>query len=315
VLLNELLDQQVVFFGGKGGVGKTTCSAAFAVAASRGGRRVLLVSTDPAHSTADIFEQPIGASERALAPGLSALEIDSEGEAHRYIADVKRDIAKMFSPNVIRQANRQIDVAAASPGLAEVALLDRMIELIAGRGSTYDLIVFDTAPTGHTLQLLRMPEAITTWIQALVRHRRALIEIDRGAEQTREAEIEADPVLAALERRHERVGRLRAILTDRKRTSFVLVMLPERLVIEETARAADLLGEAGIDVGGVIVNRVLPENLDGEFFLSRKAQERTYVEEIDRRFRHFPRVRVRQLPRDVYGLESLSLISEQLIGG
>lgn len=313
MLLNDLLDQQVVFFGGKGGVGKTTCSAAFALAASRRGRRVLLVSTDPAHSTADIFEQRIGPVERQLANGLTALEIDSDGEAKRYVADVKRDIARMFSPEVIRQANRQIDVAAASPGLAEVALLDRMIDLIAGRAGTYELIVFDTAPTGHTLQLLRMPEAITTWIQALVRHRRALLEIDRGAEQTREAELEADPVLAALERRHERVTRLRAILTDRKRTSFVLVMLPERLVIEETARAAELLADAGIDVGGVIVNRVLPDDLEGEFFRSRKAQEQTYVEEIDRRFRQFPRVRVRQLPRDVYGMESLSHISEQLV--
>ena len=314
MLLNDLLDQQVVFFGGKGGVGKTTCSAAFALAASRGGRRVLLVSTDPAHSTADIFEQRIGAAEHVIAPGLAALEIDSDGEAKRYIAGVKRDIARMFSPDVIRQANRQIDVAAASPGLAEVALLDRMIDLIAGRAGAYDLIVFDTAPTGHTLQLLRMPEAITTWIQALVRHRRALIELDRGAEQTREAETEADPVLAALDRRHERVMRLRGILTDRKRTSFVLVMLPERLVIEETARAAEMLADAGVDVGGVIVNRVLPDDLEGEFFRSRKAQERTYVEEIDQRFRKFPRVRVRQLPRDVYGMDSLSLISVQLIG-
>ena len=78
-------------------------------------------------------------------------------------------------------------MAAASPGLLEVALLDRMIELIVDRGRAYDTIVFDTAPTGHTMQLLRMPEAITTWIQALVKHRRAILEIDRGAEQTREA--------------------------------------------------------------------------------------------------------------------------------
>ena len=312
--LNELLDQQVVFFGGKGGVGKTTCSAAFALAASGRNRRVLLVSTDPAHSTADIFDQPIGPSEREIMPGLTAVEIDAEREAKRYIADVKRDIERMFSPSVIHQAHRQIDVAAASPGLLEVALLDRMIDLIVDRGRDFDLVIFDTAPTGHTLQLLRMPEAITTWIQALVRHRRALVEIDRGAEQTAEAAAQADPVLAALERRHERVGRLRTVLMDRKRTSFVLVMLPERLVIEETARAAEMLADAGIDVGGVVVNRLLPDDLAGEFFLSRKAQEQTYVEEIDRRFKRFPRVRVRQLPRDVYGTEPLSRVAAQLIG-
>jgi len=102
-------------------------------------------------------------------------------------------------------------------------------------------------------------------------------------------------------------------MTDRRRTSFVLVMLPERLVIDETARAAELLNDAGIDVGGLVVNRVLPDDLAGDFFLSRKAQERTYLDEIERRFKRLPRVIVRQLPRDVYGTEPLTLISGQLM--
>ena len=236
MLLNSLIDQQVVFFGGKGGVGKTTCSAAFALAASRRGQRILLVSTDPAHSTADIFQVPIGPVERELQPRLTALEIDAAGEASRYIGDVKRDIERMFSPGVIREAHRQIEMAAASPGLLEVALLDRMIDLILNRSRAYDTIVLDTAPTGHTLQLLRMPDAITTWIQALVRHRRAILEIT-AAERTARKPRRADPVLAALERRHERLAQLR-IMTDRSRTSFVSD-IPERLAIEETARAAE----------------------------------------------------------------------------
>ncbi len=158
-----------------------------------------------------------------------------------------------------------------------------------------------------------MPDAITTWIQALVRHRRAILEIDRGAEQTLEAAAAADPVLAALERRHERLAQLRRIMTDRSRTSFVFVMIPERLAIEETARAAEQLADTGVDVGGLVVNRVLPDGLEGEFYRSRKAQEETYLKEIDRRFARLPRVRVRQLPRDVYGLESLALVSDQLV--
>jgi arsenite-transporting ATPase len=313
VLLTPLLDQQVVFFGGKGGVGKTTCSAAFALAASRRGLNVLLVSTDPAHSTSDIFERPIGERERELEPRLTALEIDGQGEATRYIAAVKRDIERMFSPNVIRQAHRQIEMAAASPGLVEVALLDRMIDLIVERGKMFDLIVFDTAPTGHTLQLLRMPDAISSWIQALVKHRRAILEFDRGAEQTPAQAAAADPVLAALERRHERLAALRAVITDRSRSSFVLVAIPERLAIEETARAEALLADTGVDVGGLIVNRLLPDGLDGDFFRSRKAQETQYLDEIDRRFRRLRRVRVHQLPRDVYGIAPLSQVSAELV--
>jgi arsenite-transporting ATPase len=313
VLLTALLDRQVVFFGGKGGVGKTTCSAAFALAASRKGRRVLLVSTDPAHSTSDIFERKIGPAERQLYPNLSAIEIDSEAEAARYIADVKRDIRKMFSPNVLQQANRQIDMAAASPGLLEVALLDRIIDLIVDRERDFDLIVFDTAPTGHTLQLLRMPDAMNAWIQALVKHRRAVVEIDRGSDQTPEQAAAADPVLGALERRRARVGRLRTTILDRGMTSFAFVTIPERLAIEETARAAEQLAETGVDVGALIVNRILPEGLAGEFYQSRKAQEDLYLAEIDRRFKRLSRVRVQQLPRDVYGLTPLEQIAAQLL--
>jgi arsenite-transporting ATPase len=313
VLLTRLLDRQVVFFGGKGGVGKTTCSAAFALAASRQGRRVLLVSTDPAHSTSDIFEQPIGPTERELAPRLFALEIDGDGEAARYIAAVKRDIERMFSAAVVKQAHRQIELAAASPGLIEVALLDRVIDLILDRQSAFDAIVFDTAPTGHTLQLLRMPDAMTAWIQALLKHRRALLEIDHGSGDPLEVAATADPVLGALERRRERLVRLRETIVDRSRTAFVLVTIPERLAIEETARAAELLSETNVHLGGLIVNRVLPDGLSGEFYQARKAQEQTYLTEIDGRFRSLQPLRVYQLPRDVYGVASLALVSEQLL--
>jgi arsenite-transporting ATPase len=312
VLLNALLQRRVVFFGGKGGVGKTTCSSAFALAASRRGLQVLLVSTDPAHSTSDIFERPIGSTEQELMPHLSAIEIDGEAEAARYVADVKRDIERMFTPGVIRQAYRQIEAAAASPGIVEVALLDRVIDLIVDRQGDYDLMVFDTAPTGHTLQLLRMPDAMTSWIQALVKHRRAVIEIDRGAEQSIEEAQAADPVLAALTRRQERLVRLTTTIMDRSRTSFALVTIPERLAIEETARAAALLEDTGINLSGLVVNRVLPDHLEGDFYRSRKAQEATYLAEIDRRFKRLQQVRIKQLPRDVYGLESLALVSDQL---
>ena len=313
-----LLDRQVVFFGGKGGVGKTTCSSAFALAASRRGRRVLLVSTDPAHSTSDIFEQHIGPDEREIVSGLWALEIDAVHEAARYVGGVKRDIERMFAPSVIRQAHRQIDMAAASPGLSEVALLDRMIDLIVSREAAYDLIVFDTAPTGHTVQLLRMPEVLDTWIQALVKHRRAILEIDHGKDAGEGLDGDPvpdgeDPVLSALERRHERIKVLRSRVLDRGHTSFVLVTIPERLAIEETARAADLFTGTGIDVAALIVNRVLPDGLEGEFYRSRKAQEAQYLEEIGRRFPRMRRVDVQQLARDVYGLASLTLVARELI--
>ena len=314
MLLNALLDRQVVFFGGKGGVGKTTCSAAFALAASRRAKRVLLVSTDPAHSTSDIFGQRLGDAARAIVPHLSAVEIDAARESARYVAEVKREIERMFSPGIVRQAHRQIDLAAASPGLSEVALLDRMIDLMLNQGHAYDLIVFDTAPTGHTLRLLRMPDATTAWIRALVKHRRAMLDIDRGSDAPETETALVDPVLTALERRHERLTRLIQCITDRRQTTFVLVMNPERLPIEETSRAVETLMDARIDIGALIVNRILPDGLEGDFYASRKAQEAMYLEEIARRFFALPRVEVRLLPCDVHGLDALARVSEQLLG-
>ena len=155
--MRALFDREVLFFGGKGGVGKTTCASATALAASRAGKRVLLVSTDPAHSTSDIFERAIGADPVEIAPSLHAMEIDATTESQRYVAGVKAHIQELFGHAILKEANRQIDLAATMPGAEEVALFDRMGALIRGEDDRFDLIVFDTAPTGHTLPLIRMP--------------------------------------------------------------------------------------------------------------------------------------------------------------
>jgi arsenite-transporting ATPase len=301
--MRQLFDCKVLFFGGKGGVGKTTCASAVALAASRAGKRVLLVSTDPAHSTSDIFETPFAPTEREILPSLSGLEIDADLETRRYVARVKDQISKLFSPAILKKADRQIDLAATMPGADSVALFERMTELMIDRGDAYDLLVFDTAPTGHTLRLLQSPEALVSWVTALTKARRAMLPSDLEG---------PDPVLAALERRKDRFEEVRAFMMRRKSTAFVLVTIPERLPIEEAARALDALGDVGIRVGAVVVNRVLPEHATGEFYESRRRQEQVYLDEIDRRFQHLTRMRVPQLDSDVHGLHSLERISELL---
>lgn len=302
--MKHLLDRQVLFFGGKGGVGKTTCAAATALAASRLGRRVLLVSTDPAHSTSDIFERAIGPEPVALLPSLHAMEIDATGESRRYVAGVKEHIAKLFGHSILREANRQIDLAATMPGAEEVALFDRMGALIRGEDQRFDLIVFDTAPTGHTLRLIRMPELMEAWIKALSRSRRAML----GADQ----EDRNDPILMTLSDRLDRLRELRARLVNGRTTGFVLVLIPERLPIEETARAITQLDEAAVKIGTLVVNRVLPESSEGTFLNARRRQERVYLDEIERRFSSHAIVRVPQLESDVYGMAALERISGML---
>jgi arsenite-transporting ATPase len=311
--VRHLLDHRLLFFAGKGGVGKTTCASAVALAASQAGKRVLLVSTDPAHSTSDMFEQAFTGEEREIRPRLWGLEVDAESEVGRYLEQVKQQIGRLFSPAVLREATRQIEMTATMPGVADVALFDRMSDVIVGRRSAYDLVVFDTAPTGHTLRLLQMPEMMGAWIDALARRRRALNEMNREiAADGPPAEDRADPVLEALERRGQKLGEVRQALHDARTAAFVFVLLAERLPIEETARALSTLRAGHLHVGGLIVNRVLPDDLEGEFYRARREQERVYREEIDRRFADVPRVVVPQFASDVHGVGDLARVAAEL---
>ena len=136
------------------------------------------------------------------------------------------------------------------PGAEEVALFDRMGQLILGEDPRFDLVIFDTAPTGHTLRLIRMPELMEAWVRALTRSRRAMLGV--------EGDDQEDPILKSLSERFERLQALRARLVGGRTTAFVLVLIPERLPIEETARALTQLDDTGVRVGGLVVNRVLP---------------------------------------------------------
>lgn len=303
--MRALIDKQVLFFGGKGGVGKTTSASAMALAASKTGKRVLLVSTDPAHSTSDIFERAIGPEPVPLLPNLHGLEIDGDFESKRYVAEVKERIKGLFGHNIQKEANKQIDLAASMPGAEEMALFDRIGGLVRGEDDRFDLIIFDTAPTGHTLRLIRMPELMEAWIRALSRSRRAMLGIEQ--------DDKTDPVMLSLADRLEHLREFRARLLSPRVCAFVLVLVAERLPIEETARAMEHLDDAGVTIGGLVVNRVLPATSPDPFLRSRHEQEQVYLDEIDRRFKSRPRVRLPQLPSDVHGLSTLEQIAGRLV--
>ena len=304
--MRSLIDKRVLFFGGKGGVGKTTCASAMALTASQAGKRVLLVSTDPAHSTSDMFERPIGPEPVPLLPNLHGLEIDGEFESQRYVATVKEQIRGLFGHHILKEATRQIDLAASMPGAEEMALFDRIGGLIRGEDDRFDLIVFDTAPTGHTLRLIRMPELMEAWIRALSKSRRAMLGIDQ--------DDATDPVMLKLAERLENLREFRARLLSPRISAFVLVLVAERLPIEETARAIEQLKDAGVTIGGLVVNRVLPDSSPDPFLRSRHQQEVIYLDEIEKRFSNYARVRVPQLPSDVHGIKTLEHLAGHLAG-
>jgi arsenite-transporting ATPase len=305
--LDALLDRQVLFFGGKGGVGKTMTAAATALAASRRGRRVLLVSTDPAHNSGDVLGRPVGPEPVDIVPNLRAVEIDAARESARYVGEVKSRVATLFGPSILKEASRQIDLAASMPAAEEVALFDRIASIVADRADDTDLVIFDTAPTGHTLRLLRMPELMDGWLRALTRSRRAMLGIQQ--------DDRTDPILVSLAERLDRLQAFKARLLSRRVTAFVLVLIAERLPIEESARALAQLDEAGIGLGALIVNRVLPSGSTDPFLQARQSQEAEYLQDIDRRFASHLQRRVPQLPRDVHGLDALETIAAALFLG
>jgi arsenite-transporting ATPase len=313
VSLDPFLLRPIVFFGGKGGVGKTTLAAAAALHSASGGARTLLVSTDPAHSTGDLFGTDLGPQPSSVAAGLWVAEIDPALEAQAYIDDVKDRVEQATPPRLVAEVERQLDVARVSPGAEEAALFERFARIMEESGR-FERIVFDTAPTAQTLRLLSLPELMSAWISGLISRRRKVTTLGRmwrnvaGAAAAEGIEA-TDPILEALEERMERFNKARATLTDPERTAFTFVVVPERLPILETHRAMGTLARYGIPVGGLLVNQVLPDKPDGRFLRRRKEREAGYLAEIQYRFGDWPSAYVPLLdedPRGVAGLRRLA---------
>ena len=294
-------------------MGKTTLTTAFSVMAAERGFRSLLISTDPAPSTSDILETQLTSTPKEVRSNLWAMEIDPAQEADRYIAEVRRNIEDSTPPRLAAEVRRQIDIARVSPGAEESALFERLARLLEEEAVGFDRVFFDTAPTGHTLHLLTLPEVMSSWVAGLISRRKKYNTLGRmwrniaGAAAGDEHE-QSDPVLDALNARRNRFERARRILTDAQQTAFAFVVTPERLPILETVRALKILHRYRIPVGAVIVNRMLPPDADGQFVAQRRAQERQYLESIDEAFADLPIYKLRLLPSDVVGTAAIEEI-------
>lgn len=275
--------EKIVFFGGKGGVGKTTCSSAFALQSAKSGKKTLLISTDPAHSISDIFERPIGLEIVNLRENLDGLEIDSDYESEKYISGIRKNLHNILSPVIVEEINRQLDAASVSPGTQESAMFDKMIEIINEKSSEYDQIIFDTAPTGHTIRLLSLPELLGEWMESLMKKRRKALKLKQmtnNIKGDRENITESDPILETLGRRKDNMEKARKIIIDEDRLSFVFVLNAEKLPIEETKKAIKVLEKYNLKINNLIVNRILPESVQDTFWKNKKISEKKYLDEI-----------------------------------
>jgi arsenite/tail-anchored protein-transporting ATPase len=303
--------RRLIFFGGKGGVGKTTLAAAFATLLAGGGEKTLLVSTDPAHSTSDVLGAKLSREPTELEENLFGVEIDAAADAAAYVERVKEDAHGSVSPEVLPAVRQHLDLAKTSPGTEESALFDRFVDLIALSPGEYERIVFDTAPTGHTLRLLTLPALLTAWVEGMVRQREKVAGMERMLRNLAGEEgSDEDPVLNRLRERRDKFHHARHRLLED--ANFYLVLIPERLPIEETSRTLDTLTENGIEVGGLVVNRVLPDVSEGAFLRARLEQQSEYLDEITARFQDRRVIQIEQDAHDITERRQLSDIAKQL---
>ncbi len=305
----------VVFFGGKGGVGKTTCAAALAVAAARSGRRVLVVSTDPAHSLADALDVRLSSTVRKVPVGsgrsLEAVELDAARAFARWLGANRRVVGDVLEHGTwLDRADVEELLDLSVPGVDELVALIEIDRLIAApRARRYDLVVVDTAPTGHTLRLVAAPDAVAAIAETLdTLQRRHRIVRERFAGVSRQDA--ADELIASIAADARRVGER---LRDPRQSSFRLVLLPEPMAIAETDDALTALGQARIRVTDLVVNRLTPAGPGCPVCDGRRREERRALLRIRRVARQRP---VRLIPAaasEPRGVAALMAIGRLLI--
>lgn len=327
---SPLTDKRVILVGGKGGVGKTTTSSTLALLAAARGKRVLIASTDPAHSLADAFDRPIGDKITRLAPNLDGLEIDPDQQVTRHLSQVTTQLKRFTRPELYGAVERQIRLTGQSPGAQEAALLECIARTLEEGLEQYDLVIFDTAPTGHTLRLLALPEAMAAWTQGLLKSNQQSDKFSKvldhltpkaGKDVDNPLVSPQDHATAGLDDRHKAIAeillnrqrllqRTRETFLDQSQTAILFVLTPEKLPILETARAVQSLRDEKLPVAGVVINRVLPEHADGEFLALRRQQELLHLQDIEQQFSHLARYRIPLQATDIQGIEQLTAMAE-----
>lgn len=318
MLLDLARTRRVLFFGGKGGVGKTTVAAATALAAAHGERRVLLVSTDPAHNLGHLWDRPVGPQAVRVAAGLDAIELDPGTVVDRHLAEVGATLRRLMPAHLAGEVDRHMALSREAPGMQEAALLEQIAETIDEEAGRYDLVVLDTAPSGHTARLMALPEIMAAWTEGLLARQQRVERFGTalgnfGAGHEVENKVfgggpgggsRDDRIRHLLHRRRHRFQRLRATLADAQRTVFVIVLVAERLPVLETLELHAHLVAAGVSVGGLVVNKRTPADAGG-LLADRHAQEDVHLATLAAGLPDLPVQELPLLARDVAGAAAL----------
>ncbi len=299
---------KLILFGGKGGVGKTTCASSAGLYLAKEGFKTLVISTDPAHSLSDSLGQKIGDEIKEIkgVKNLSAQEVNAQKALSQFKVKYEAQIKKIFDTSTyLDQEDIDSFFALPIPGIDEVMGFKTIVDLI--EEGKFDKYIIDTAPTGHALRLLTLPELLDEWIKVLAKMRwkyRYMVETFSGKYNP----DKGDDFLVEMKKT---VKRIESLLKDQKRCEFIAVTIPEDMAILETERLVNDLNRYGIKVRQLLVNNVL-ESMDCQFCRERNKAHEEYIDKIRNKFQTLKITTVPLQPNEVKGIDALNNFKQLL---
>ncbi len=312
-----------MFFIGKGGVGKTTCSVATAIHLADRGLKVLLVSLDPAHNAGDALQLSLSDTKTAITPNLEAIEIDLEQLMDRYLKRTAKAMKESYRYLRVINLENLLDAVRYSPGIEEYATLEALNAIITHDAERYDTIIFDTAPTGLTLRVLSLPTISLRWIEKLTEirtrilrlrssvehiHGKQVFEID-GIKEPLASEEEDDKTMQELLGYRSEIQQVHAVLTNPEMTSVVAVLNPEEMPFVETQRAAETLAKFRIPLKMLIINKVLHTGQIPSGMTPKLEKQEDVTARIRQTFSEHTIAEEHWRPEEPHGLEQLRQFS------
>ena len=312
-------ERKYIMYGGKGGLGKTTFSAATAYYLAKKGYKVLVFSVDPQASLSDIFERDIfGKGEIEILPNLFACEIDADKRVREYQDEIRQKILDRYGMKRIPdEIEGYIQAAAAEPAMEESAIFDAVVDIVV-KGD-FDYYIYDLVPLGHALYYLSMGAIYDAWLEKITSLREQMREYDSViATMKREKMSEEDEIYQELLYIKERIGNSSKIMTDTKKTAFYFVLTPEEMTIMDTEKAAHMFAKYNVPLSGYIVNRVISKDLLNQnipdYLKNRIKMQEGCLAMINERFGDKVLAFVQEFDEEIKGLKMIKKMAEMMFG-
>jgi arsenite-transporting ATPase len=318
-IFDEHPERRYIMYGGKGGLGKTTFSAATAYYLAKKGHKVLVFSVDPQASLSDIFERDIfGKGAVEIMTNLYAQEIDADQHIKEYQDEIRQKIFDMYGLDEIpEEIESYIQAAAAEPAMEESAIFDQVVDIVVK--AEYDYYIYDLVPLGHALYYLSMASVYDEWIDKITKLRQDMEEYGKVASLIkREKETEEDMILKELLDIKYRINTSSGILTDREKTAFFFVIIPEEMALLDTQKAAGLFAKYQVPLSGYVVNRVIPPELKEQsipgYLRNRLEMQEGYLDRIGDLFGDEVLAQIPEFERDITGLPMIEKVASAMFG-